>query len=181
MAVFAMLFLFACSPDDAVLSDMDASSQDLVARIGQVNNQGQAEMNISTEKLEAAFVETYQLQSASDMQIVENEVGYFLQGRCIIDENVKVTFAIALELDQNDQLKFGPAASTQGCTSSTGCKGCKLTTVSNNAGYCDCIASDVWVDPSKGKCIHSIEVIATPGKANFPQGPLTPLVQNIMK
>lgn len=112
--------------------------------------------NVSEALLANAFVETDKFQDASSFEIYHNESGFWPLGFAQITENNTSSFGITLEMDEEGGIYLVGGGSTQSCTSQSGCKGCKLTVIDNYSGYCDCVASDVWVDPSRGKCQHSI-------------------------
>ena len=176
LTVLALLFMVACSPVEDPTAEAELGAK---AYIGQVNDEGNADFTVDKDILKSAIEETYLLESTGELQIVAYDFGYFMQGSGLIDEHTKTTFAISLDLDPNGDLSFAGPSYSQSCTSNPGCTGCELTATSPNSGSCKCVASNTWVDPSRGTCTHSVSVTFADKKMEIPGGHLKVLVENI--
>lgn len=179
LAVLAMLALTACNTMDSPMEG-DALDPNAKAYVAQVNGQGDAALTIDESRLERAFVETYQVEEASDMHIMKHESGFYLMGFTKVSEETKVTFAIALEEEGDGSLYFNARGGSQSCTANAGCDGCELTVISPTSGSCKCIAAG-GIDPKFRSCTHSVTVTFESPKNGKPSDVLGQLVQNINK
>ena len=177
MALLLALLTSCSSPVESPSDLNPQASGSSSAIIGHIGPQGEAVLDLSQQDLADAFISTFQLMGVDEFTIESETYGFFLEGACIVNEETKVSFGIGLVPDQDGTLLLAAGGSTQTCTSSTGCKGCKLTKVDASSGYCDCIASNVYVDPGNGKCTHSISSSTLGGSSS--SAALTDLISAI--
>jgi len=130
---------------------------------------GTPTLAIDKAKIATAYLEAYEAEEAADFQLTRENDVYFLRG-LIQTGAMRTTLATTLTFTDAGELHLTLFGTTQSCTSNTNCKGCRLTTIGENAGYCDCVAQD---NPfgAKGKCIHSISQEITPGKKELKEDP----------
>lgn len=157
-----VLVLSACSPDgDLALEGnqaapaVQASSQDPI-HVGQMTSPNTAQLVVSISNLEQASLATFGFLSAYSFGIEHGDTHFWLVGKGEFPNGDVMSFGFSLSPDGSGGLLMAASASTQSCTSDSDCKGCKLTTVDASSGYCDCIASNTWKDPSNGSCSHSV-------------------------
>lgn len=167
-----LLFVSSCSKVEDPASGTDETGLANRAVVATVDN-GVAHLIVDPADLTVAFREGYGSENADDFSVQEVEGDYYLQGMLVNPDQTRTTFAVQLELLDDGDLGFDPLASIQSCTSSTNCKGCSLTVLSSNAGYCDCVKKqDEW--GGAGRCHHSVKIeapsVAGEGKMDTSDG-----------